>query len=62
MQVFDQIYFLIRNLRNITISFYIYKNAFEYGKNGLRFSSCLVLFGVILVLSLVQRKIIKEEY
>jgi ABC-type sugar transport system permease subunit len=62
MQVFDQIYFLIRNLRNITISFYIYKNAFEYGKMGYASALAVVLFGVILVLSLVQRKIIKEEY
>lgn len=62
MQVFDQIYFLIRNLRNITISFYIYKNAFEYGKMGYASALAVVLFAVILILSLVQRKIIREEY
>ncbi|MCX7654117.1 MAG: ABC transporter permease subunit [Fervidobacterium sp.] len=62
MQVFDQIYFLIRSLRNITISFYIYKNAFEYGKMGYASALAVVLFAVILLLSLVQRKVIKEEY
>ncbi|MEJ5258526.1 MAG: sugar ABC transporter permease [Fervidobacterium sp.] len=62
MQVFDQIYFLIRNLRNITISFYIYKNAFEYGKMGYASALAVVLFAVILTLSLIQRKVIKEEY
>lgn len=62
MQVFDQIYFLIRNLRNITISFYIYKNAFEYGKMGYASALAVVLFAAILILSLVQRKVIKEEY
>lgn len=62
MQVFDQIYFLIRNLRNITISFYIYKNAFEYGKMGYASALAFVLFVVILTLSLLQRKFIREEY
>jgi len=62
MQVFDQIYFLIRNLRNITISFYIYKNAFEYGKMGYASALAVVLFAVIMTLSLIQRKVIKEEY
>lgn len=62
MQVFDQIYFLIKNLRNITISFYIYKNAFEYGKMGYASALAVVLFAVILTLSLIQRKIIKEQY
>lgn len=62
MQVFDQIYFLIRNLRNITISFYIYKNAFEYGKMGYASALAFVLFVVILTLSLLQRKFIREQY
>ncbi|MFN3691336.1 MAG: carbohydrate ABC transporter permease [Fervidobacterium sp.] len=62
MQVFDQIYFLIRNLRNITISFYIYKNAFEYGKMGYASALAFILFIVILTLSLLQRKFIREEY
>lgn len=62
MQVFDQIYFLIKNLRNITISFYIYKNAFEYGKMGYASALAVVLFAIILALSLIQRKVVKEEY
>jgi len=62
MQVFDQIYFLIKNLRNITISFYIYKNAFEYGRMGYASALAVVLFAIILALSLIQRKVVKEEY
>jgi ABC-type sugar transport system permease subunit len=62
LQVFDQIYFLIKNMRNITISFYIYKNAFEYGEMGYASSLAVVLFGVILFITFIQRKYIKEEY
>ncbi|QTA37220.1 sugar ABC transporter permease [Thermosipho ferrireducens] len=62
MQVFDQIYFLIKNLRNITISFYIYKNAFEYGRMGYASALAFVLFGIILLITMVQRKVVKEEY
>lgn len=62
LQVFDQIYFLIKNMRNITISFYIYKNAFEYGEMGYASSLAVVLFGVILFVTFIQRKYIKEEY
>lgn len=62
MQVFDQIYFLVRNLRNITISYYIYKNAFEYGKMGYASALAVILFAVILILSLIQRKLIREQY
>jgi ABC-type sugar transport system permease subunit len=62
LQVFDQIYFLIKNMRNITISFYIYKHAFEYGEMGYASSLAVVLFGVILFITFIQRKYIKEEY
>ena len=62
MQVFDQIYFLIKNMRNITISFYIYKNAFEYGNMGYASALSLVLFAIILSLTLIQRKLVKETY
>ncbi|MCD6449264.1 MAG: sugar ABC transporter permease [Thermotogaceae bacterium] len=62
MQVFDQIYFLIKNMRNITISFYIYKNAFEYGNMGYASALSLVLFAIILALTLIQKKFIKESY
>ena len=62
MQVFDQIYFLIKNIRNITISFFIYKNAFEYGKMGYASAVALVLFLIILAITAVQRKYIKDEY
>lgn len=62
MQVFDQIYFLIKNMRNITISYYIYKNAFEYGNMGYASALALILFAIILFITILQRKFIKEEY
>ncbi|HOO76072.1 MAG TPA: sugar ABC transporter permease, partial [Tepiditoga sp.] len=62
MQVFDQIYFLIKNMRNITISYYIYKNAFEYGNMGYASSLAVILFGIIMLITLLQRKFVKEEY
>jgi ABC-type sugar transport system permease subunit len=62
MQVFDQIYFLIENMRNITISFYIYKNAFEYGNMGYASSLALVLFAIIMFITFLQRRYIPEEY
>jgi len=61
MQVFDQIYFLIKNMRNITISYYIYKNAFEYHNMGYASAIAMVLFLIILVITSIQRKIVKEE-
>ncbi|NUU98936.1 ABC transporter permease [Marinitoga sp. 1154] len=62
MQVFDQIYFLIKNMRNITISYYIYKNAFEYGNMGYASALALILFSIILTITFLQRKFIREEY
>ncbi|PNR94333.1 carbohydrate ABC transporter permease [Petrotoga sp. 9PWA.NaAc.5.4] len=62
MQVFDQIYFLIENMRNITISFYIYKNAFEYGNMGYASSLALILFAIIMFITFLQRRYIPEEY
>ena len=61
MQVFDQIYFLIKNMRNITISYYIYKNAFEYHNIGYASAIAMVLFLIILLITTLQRKFIKEE-
>ncbi len=61
MQVFDQIYFLIKNMRNITISFYIYKNAFEYQRMGYASSIAMVLFLIILMLTGIQNKFFKSE-
>jgi len=61
MQVFDQIYFLIKNMRNITISFYIYKNAFEYQRMGYASSIAMILFLIILLLTGIQNKFFKSE-
>ncbi|GAB6188625.1 hypothetical protein JCM30566_03640 [Marinitoga arctica] len=62
MQVFDQIYFLIKNMRNITISYYIYKNAFEYGNMGYASALALILFFIILFITFLQRKFVREKY
>ncbi len=59
--VFDQIYFLIKNMRNITISYYIYKNAFEYHRMGYASAIAMVLFLIIFAITALQRKLIKEE-
>ncbi|HPJ87830.1 MAG TPA: sugar ABC transporter permease [Thermotogota bacterium] len=61
MQVFDQIYFLIKNMRNITLAFYIYRNAFEYSKMGYASALSMVLFALILIITFAQKKFIKEE-
>ncbi|MFA6976156.1 MAG: sugar ABC transporter permease [Mesotoga sp.] len=61
LQVFDQIYFLIKNMRNITISYYIYKNAFEYHRMGYASAIAMVLFLIIFAITALQRKLIKEE-
>jgi len=61
MQVFDQIYFLIKNMRNVTLAFYIYRNAFEYSKMGYASAIAMVLFAIILIITVVQKKVVKEE-
>jgi ABC-type sugar transport system permease subunit len=61
MQVFDQIYFLIKNMRNVTLAFYIYRNAFEYSKMGYASALAMVLFAIILMFTFLQKKIVKDE-
>jgi len=61
MQVFDQIYFLIKNIRNMTTSFYIYQNAFQYGRMGYASAIAMALFAVILSITLIQRKLVPDE-
>ena len=61
LQVFDQIYFLIRNQENITISMYIYQNAFNYGKMGYASAIAMLLFLIIFSVTLVQRRVMREE-
>jgi ABC-type sugar transport system permease subunit len=61
MQVFDQIYFLIKNMRNVTLAFYIYRNAFEYSKMGYASALAMVLFAIILILTFLQKKFVKDE-
>ncbi len=61
LQVFDQIYFLIRSQENITVSMYIYQNAFSYGKMGYASAIALIFFLIIFTVTFIQRKIMKEE-
>ena len=61
LQVFDQIYFLIRSQENVTMSMYIYQNAFSYGKMGYASSIALVFFLIILLATFVQRQLMREE-
>jgi len=61
LQVFDQIYMLIKNLRNVTLSFYIYKNAFEYGEMGYASALGVVLFALVFLITFVFKKVYREE-
>lgn len=61
MQVFDQIYYLCgTNMRTATMAFYIYKNAFFFGNMGYASAVAVVLFVIILAITLLQRRFIKE--
>jgi len=61
LQVFDQIYYLIPNLRNRTIAYYIYHVGFKYGEMGYASAIAVVLFAIILGVTMVQRRFIKES-
>jgi len=61
LQVFDQIYYLIPNLRNRTIAYYIYHVGFKYGEMGYASAIAVVLFAIILGITMVQRRFIKES-
>ncbi len=61
LQVFDQIYMLIKNLRNVTLSFYIYKNAFEYGDMGYASALGVVLFALVFLITFIFKRIYREE-
>jgi ABC-type sugar transport system permease subunit len=61
LQVFDQVYFLIPNMRNATYAFYIYKNAFQYGNMGYASALAAVFMLVILAITAIQRKVIRES-
>lgn len=61
LQVFDQVYFLIPNMRNATYAFYVYKNAFQYGNMG--YASALAAFFMLVILAItaIQRRVLKES-
>ncbi|BBJ28816.1 carbohydrate ABC transporter permease [Athalassotoga saccharophila] len=61
LQVFDQIYFLIQNQQNYTTAMYIYVNAFNYNQMGYASAIAVFFLAFIMVLTLVQRKVVKEE-
>jgi len=60
LQVFDQIYFLIKSQENVTMAMYIYQNAFRYGKMGYASAIALVFFLIIFSVTLVQRKLMEK--
>ncbi|MGC8611823.1 MAG: carbohydrate ABC transporter permease [Athalassotoga sp.] len=61
LQVFDQIYFLIQNQQNYTTAMYIYVNAFNYNQMGYASAIAVFFLAFIMALTLIQRKVIKEE-
>jgi len=61
LQVFDQVYFLLRNMRYGTTAFFLYRNAFFYGKMGYASAVAVVLFMIILAITIIQRKVVKER-
>ncbi len=61
LQVFDQIYFLIKNQQNYTTSMYIYVTAFNYGRMGYASAIAVAFFAFIMVLTLLQRRLVSEE-
>lgn len=61
LQVFDQIYFLITNMKSSTIAFYIYRTSFKYGDMGYASGMAVVLFAIIFTVTSLQRKFIKES-
>ncbi len=61
LQVFDQIYFLIKSQENVTMAMYIYQNAFRYGKMGYASAIALIFFLIIFVVTMIQRKLMEES-
>ncbi len=61
LQVFDQIYFLIKSQENVTMAMYIYQNAFRYGKMGYASAIALVFFLIIFLVTLVQRRLMERN-
>lgn len=62
LQVFDQIFYLIPDLRNGTMAFYIYRNAFKFGDMGYASALAVVLFVLIFAVTLIQRRTVKESF
>ncbi|RKX53499.1 MAG: sugar ABC transporter permease [Thermotoga sp.] len=61
LQVFDQIYFLIKTQENYTTSMFIYTNAFSYGRMGYASAVAVAFFGIILLFTVIQRHLVSEE-
>ena len=61
LQVFDQIYFLIKTQENYTTSMFIYTNAFNYGRMGYASAAAVAFFVIILLFTVIQRHLVSEE-
>jgi len=48
-------------MRNATYAFYIYKNAFQYGNMGYASALAAVFMLIILAITSIQRKVIRES-
>lgn len=63
-QVFDQIYVMSNGgpvNATTTVSYYIYNSAFKYFRFGYASAASIVLFIIILIMTIIQRKIIQPE-
>ncbi|MEM8601767.1 MAG: sugar ABC transporter permease [Bacteroidota bacterium] len=63
-QVFDQIYVMSNGgpvNATTTVSYHIYNSAFKYFRFGYASAASIVLFVIILILTIIQRRIIQPE-
>jgi multiple sugar transport system permease protein len=63
-QVFDQIYMMSAGgpvNATTTLSYFIYNSAFRYFRFGYAAAAAVVLFAIILLVTRIQRKIVRPE-
>lgn len=63
-QVFSEIYIMTKGepgYSTYTISYYLYTNAFEYGKMGYSCAMAVILFIIIMSITLIQNKLLGQN-
>jgi len=63
-QVFSEIYIMTKGgpgYSTYTISYYLFTNAFEYGKMGYACAMAVILFVIIMTITLIQNKLLGER-